>query len=310
MLLNKSQIQSNKYYKQLLEIAVEDFIHVNQFSRDGQALKSQSSAVWHYTADPGATAKREQQYFDNLRNQNPNDNIPDRYAGAHIFIYQKDIRIIIPLWERAYHAGNSWYNLNAIGIELCIEKDGSFHPDTVASAVKVGALLQLLFGYKTDRNIRHYDIEQVNAHGTRWRKLCPKPWVEQPALFTKFKKDVEAQIQALVNPPMSKPVNTVNSQTVVKLEIDAKPTEITGFLKDGKAYIPVRKLADALGKGDAVGWCEASRMVLFSGYVLNSSVLIEGTGFAWVREIANVMGMDVDWSEDTKTVKLKGKVKL
>lgn len=63
--MNKTQIQSNKYYKQLLEIAVEDFIHINQFSRDGQALKSQSSALWHYTADPGATTKRVERFFRN-----------------------------------------------------------------------------------------------------------------------------------------------------------------------------------------------------------------------------------------------------
>ncbi|MGC5328870.1 N-acetylmuramoyl-L-alanine amidase [Brevibacillus sp. SYSU BS000544] len=299
--MNIKAIQENKWYKMLLELATEDYIHVNQFSRDGRSLNSQSFTVWHYTADPGATDENERNYFESLKNQNPNDSVNDRYAGAHIFIHRHDARIIIPLWERAYHSGDSWYNLNAIGIELCIEKDGSFHPETIATAIKVGALLQLLFGYRTDRNIRHYDVTG---------KICPKPWVDNPSLFSKFKKDLETQLQIYVNPPVSKPVNTVNSQTVVKLEIDAKPTEITGFLKDGKAYLPVRKLADALGKSDAIGWCETSRMVLLSGYVLNSSVLINGTGYAWVREIANVMGMDVDWFEETKTVKLKGKVKL
>ena len=67
------------------------------------------------------------------------------------FIDRKEAREIIPLNEVAYHAnerkagpllsalkatapyypgGNA--NLLTLGIEMCIEKDGSFHPDTVA----------------------------------------------------------------------------------------------------------------------------------------------------------------------------------
>lgn len=162
-------------------------IEVNPFSRPGQKLESVEFLVYHYTANPGASAENHFNYFLGLKNQNPHDKYEDTYASAHLFIDRDSALEIIPLEEKAYHAGNRWYNACSIGIELCIEKDGTFHHNTIKRAIEIGAYL--CGKYKIDpiqRQIRHYDVTG---------KLCPKPWVLVPSLFKAFKLDVAAAMK-------------------------------------------------------------------------------------------------------------------
>lgn len=157
-------------------------ISVNPFSRIGRKKKGFEYLVWHYTANPGATAENHIAYFQGLGNQNPNDNEDDRYASAELFVDRDSAVEIIPLDEEAFHAGDRWYNQHAIGIELCIERDGSFHPDTLKRAIAIGAYLCSRYNINPlTHQIRHYDVT---------KKLCPKLWVEKPALFEQFKRDV------------------------------------------------------------------------------------------------------------------------
>lgn len=160
-------------------------IDINPFSRVGRKKVAHEFLVWHYTANPGASAENHIAYFQGLKNQNTNDDA--RYAGAELFVDRDSAVEIIPLDEEAFHAGKRWYNQRSIGIELCIEKDGSFHPDTIKRAVKIGAYL--CSKYKMDpltKQIRHFDVTG---------KICPKPWVERPILFDKFKQDVAAAMK-------------------------------------------------------------------------------------------------------------------
>lgn len=162
-------------------------ISVNPFSRPGRKLRGISFIVWHYTANPGASAANHERYFESLKNQDTTDSNTDRYASAHIFVDRDSALEIIPLDEEAYHAGQAWYNMNSIGIELCIEKDGSFHPDTIARAVKIGAVLCKRFDLNPlTKTIRHYDVTG---------KICPKPWVENPKDFFDFKNRVSAAMK-------------------------------------------------------------------------------------------------------------------
>lgn len=163
------------------------YIDVNPFSRPGAKLGTVEFLVWHYTANPGASAEAHWGYFQGMKNQNPHDGIEDRYASAHLFIDRDSAVEIIPLDEKAYHAGKAYYNQCSIGIELCIEKDGTFHPDTIKRAVQIGAFL--CQKYKLDPlldQIRHYDVTG---------KICPKPWVENPGLFKQFKQDVATSMK-------------------------------------------------------------------------------------------------------------------
>lgn len=161
---------------------IRDYISVNPFSRPGTRRPSTEKVVWHYTANPGATADGHQKYFDSLKNQNPRDDRDDHYASANTFIDRYCTIEIIPLPEDAYHAGNRAMNRKSIGVELCIEKDGSFHPNTIKQAIEYGAHLAKMYGFDPMVDfIRHYDVTG---------KICPKRWVQYPVEFIQFKKDV------------------------------------------------------------------------------------------------------------------------
>lgn len=160
----------------------ERFIDENEFSRPGTKRSFTRNLVFHYTANPGASADNHFKYFgETLANQDPTDNKKDTYASAHVFIDRVKTLVIIPLDEVAYHASNA--NAYSIGIELCIEKDGSFHPETIKRAIEFAA--EMCSCYKlsplTDF-IRHFDVVG---------KICPKPWVDDPAAWEKFKIDVD-----------------------------------------------------------------------------------------------------------------------
>lgn len=160
----------------------ERFIKINEFSRPGKKRTFTRNLVFHYTANPGAGADNHFKYFnDTIGNQNPNDDEKDTYASAHVFIDRVKTLIIIPLDEVAYHAGNS--NSYSIGIELCIEKDGSFHRETIKRAMEFAADMCKRYNLspRTDF-IRHFDVTG---------KICPKPWVDDPAAWDKFKIDMD-----------------------------------------------------------------------------------------------------------------------
>ncbi|WP_225986226.1 N-acetylmuramoyl-L-alanine amidase [Psychrobacillus glaciei] len=88
-----------------------------------------------------------------------------RYTSAHLFVDRTKALDLIPLDEVAFHANerkegplipslratSSYYpggnaNLISIGIEMCVEKDGTIHPDTIARTVLVVQMLQHKFG--------------------------------------------------------------------------------------------------------------------------------------------------------------------
>jgi N-acetylmuramoyl-L-alanine amidase len=172
------------------------YITVNPFSRPGNKRPSTEKVVWHYTANPGATAYGHALYFDSLKNQDPGDDVDDRYASAHTFIDRYGIFEIIPLAERAYHAGNGVMNWKSIGVELCIEKDGSFHPETIKLAVEYGAYLAKTYKFDPLKDfIRHFDVTG---------KICPKRWVDHPEEFLQFKENVKDMIAPKPTYPMSR----------------------------------------------------------------------------------------------------------
>lgn len=171
------------------------FINVNKYARSGKKLRAVKKIVMHYTANAGASAENHYRYFCGL---------DDRYASAHFFIDSKDSLCIIPLNELAYHANDVQKRVNgapyrgvsalkpnanelSIGIELCIEKDGSFHPETIKKAIAVTAELCRRYDLNPDVDIvRHYDVTAKN---------CPAPWVKSVAGFEAFKASVKATLK-------------------------------------------------------------------------------------------------------------------
>lgn len=173
-------------------------IPVNPFSRDGKKLKAKLGIVMHYTGDPGASALDVASYFTSLSNQRLNDALQDRYAGAQYCIDREMIVRTIPDGERAYHCGSpnpympdavkalgSYPNDTTVGIEMCIEKDGTIHEDTFQNAVTLVCWLIADQGFP----------ESIWTHKqvVGW-KDCPLPWIKNPAELDRFKKTVHATL--------------------------------------------------------------------------------------------------------------------
>ncbi|MGV3464747.1 MAG: N-acetylmuramoyl-L-alanine amidase, partial [Heyndrickxia sp.] len=109
----------------------------------------------------------------------------------------------IPLNEVAYHANEkpckisklaataSYYkgggaNLTSIGVEMCVEKNGTIHQDTISRSVDVAVQLCKQFNLDPLKDIyRHYDITGKN---------CPAPWVKNGQEFEDFKKRVNEKL--------------------------------------------------------------------------------------------------------------------
>lgn len=173
---------------------IEDFVIKNRYSRPAIKRLSTKGIVMHWTATNGATDTNEQAFFDGA------DGGGGRSASAHFFVDKDSAVLIMPLDEVAYHANEhacripalqataDYYkgggaNLTAIGLEMCVEKDGTIHPNTVQRSAQIVA--ELCKTYKLDplKDIyRHFDITGKN---------CPAPWVSNPALFTQFKNTVK-----------------------------------------------------------------------------------------------------------------------
>lgn len=72
-----------------------------------------------------------------------------------------------------YQGGNA--NLVSIGIEMCVEKAGTIHPDTIARTMLVLQKLKKQFGVWPI--YRHYDVTG---------KKYPAPFVADKSLWAKF----------------------------------------------------------------------------------------------------------------------------
>jgi N-acetylmuramoyl-L-alanine amidase len=192
----------------------EKFITVNEYARSGKKITGVKKLVIHYTANNGGTAQNHHDYFQNLN---------DRYASAHIFVDKTEALNIIPLNEVAYHAGDvqkrnedgtAWRgvkellpsaNYLSIGVEMCLEKDGTFHPDTISRTEDV--FVDLCKLYKLD------PIKDIVRHRDVTWKNCPAPWVENEQLFIDFKTRVNVKL----NPaPVVQPVKEVPVTDEVK----------------------------------------------------------------------------------------------
>ncbi|MCP1459340.1 N-acetylmuramoyl-L-alanine amidase [Bacillus velezensis] len=185
------------------------YIDINKWTRPGIKNNGVKKLAVHYTANPGASAANHYRYFgQTLPAQNRNlSEKKQTFASAHIFVDRTEAICIIPLNEVAYHANDVQQFVNgqpyrgvaalkpnanflSIGVELCIEKDGTFHPDTIARTEQVCA--ELCKMYKLDPTndiVRHYDITH---------KICPAPWVSNSKGFADFKSRVKKRMAGRV----------------------------------------------------------------------------------------------------------------
>ena len=161
------------------ELDVE-LLTVNPYSRPGTALEKVNGIVIHYTANPGATAIANRNYFENLKDTHTTK------ASSHFVVgLEGEIVQCIPTAEIAYASNDR--NSDTISIECCYKnEDGSFEQATYDSVIKLTAWLCAKFGLTSEDVIRHYDVTG---------KLCPRYYVEHEDAWTQFKKDVDTYLQ-------------------------------------------------------------------------------------------------------------------
>jgi N-acetylmuramoyl-L-alanine amidase CwlA len=172
-------------------------------TRTGIKLLRVQACVDHSTANPGATALNHFKYF-NKTLPAQNDRLPERrkrYASAHIFVDKKEAIELVPLDEICFGAndggtaglklstlratdpryptidGEGNANLLCVHVEMCLEADGTIHPDTIKRTALVHQMLQKKFPQLKDtrnRFVRHFDVTGKN---------CPAPMVSNPGMW-------------------------------------------------------------------------------------------------------------------------------
>lgn len=133
-------------------------IKFNYSSRHGAKIKY---IVIHDTGNTrrGSGAENHYNYF----------NGGNRNASAHYFIDQKEIIQTVEDENASWHCGDGKgvfgiTNMNSIGIEICINEDGSFEISQ-AKAIELIRALMIKHDIPKANIVRHFDAS---------RKICPK----------------------------------------------------------------------------------------------------------------------------------------
>ena len=120
-----------------------------------------------------------------------------RGASANYFVDENSIWQVVEDTDDAWHVGgakryyNEARNKNSIGIELCCKNNGQwyFEPETIENAVWLTATLMKKY---------NIDIDHVTTHYLTTHKVCPEPFVRDPAQWENFKnKVVEAMSEEM-----------------------------------------------------------------------------------------------------------------
>lgn len=152
----------------------------NEYSRPQLALESVRYIAIHYTANPGASAIDNRNYFENLSQTH------ETKVSSHFVVgLEGEVIQCIPTSEMSY-ATNS-RNIDTLSIECCHpDETGVFNDATYDSVVKLTAWLCTRFGLTAEEVIRHYDVTG---------KECPKYYVDYPEAWQQMKEDIAARIQ-------------------------------------------------------------------------------------------------------------------
>lgn len=157
-----------------------ELLTVNPYSRPGTKVNKITGIVVHYTANPGATAMDNRNYFEGLK-----DSHTTSVSSNFIVGLEGEIIQCVPTWEVAY-ASNS-RNMDTVSIECCHpDETGKFNEKTYESMVDLCAWLCLKFDLDQEDVIRHYDVTGKN---------CPKYFVEDEEAWKTFKEKIGARLE-------------------------------------------------------------------------------------------------------------------
>ncbi len=157
-----------------------ELLTVNPNSRPGQPTEKITGIVMHYTANPGASAIDNRNYFEGLKDSG------ETMASSNFIVgLEGEIIQCVPTWEVAYASNER--NIDTVSIECCHPDDtGKFNDATYKSMVQLCAWLCLKFELDEEAVIRHHDVTG---------KICPKYFVENEEAWKQFKKDVGVTLE-------------------------------------------------------------------------------------------------------------------
>jgi len=254
-----------------------DYIPLGHPNRPGTKLYGLKARVWHGTANLNSTAGDEmhRKYMGRAYKKQWNsklgkyeyfeaDGRPFVFGGAHVFIDKDSATIMVPLDEVVWGCGdrpndynngykgqtklatevfnnqNNYYTWN---IELCMN-DMSAWEQVLSNAIEFART------YMPNPDIsdyRHFDMTG---------KYCPSPMVDNsPGLCPAWVLFRDRVRKALLTPviPSDVPVIRIGGE-IINNKMDVQP-----FSKDGRVMVPVRFIAEALGK--KVIWISDEKIV-------------------------------------------------
>lgn len=277
---------------------IVDMLLTNKNARPGTKITPRGLVI-HWTANEGkgANAVANRNYF----------NKPTTEASAHYIVDDKQTIRCLPENEMGYHVGaksykpealkqlSSYPNNCTIGIEMCVNADGSFQ-ETYRRTVELAADILKRYGWGVDKLWRHFDITGKNCPAYFVSDNFARKYTGLTAAqaWAKFKDDVQRLLTA--NPqPTPKPVDKVS------IVINGVHLPTQGYLQDKISHLPVRAVSEALGVTPV--YDATTKQVTINGHDLTETIEA-GVSYAPARELAAALGLQVDWDEATKTVKL------
>ena len=177
----KAQLQEEVSWEGAPPLDVQ-LLTVNDYSRPAIPLEQINGIAVHYTANPGATAQQNRDYFENLK-----DSQQTQVSSHFVIGLEGEIIQCIPSSEMSYATNER--NVDTLSIECCHpDETGKLKKATYNSLVDLTAWLCSRFILSTDDIIRHYDVTGKN---------CPKYFVENPEKWEQFKEDVHKKMENL-----------------------------------------------------------------------------------------------------------------
>ena len=177
----KAQLQEEGSWEGAPPLDVQ-LLTVNDYSRPAIPLEQINGIAVHYTANPGATAQQNRDYFENLK-----DSQQTQVSSHFVIGLEGEIIQCIPSSEMSYATNER--NVDTLSIECCHpDETGKLKKATYNSLVDLTAWLCSRFILSTDDIIRHYDVTGKN---------CPKYFVENPEKWEQFKEDVHKKMENL-----------------------------------------------------------------------------------------------------------------
>lgn len=162
----------------------KQYLTINPYSRPGDKVKQVNAIVVHYIGNPGTTAQQNRNFFESLAETG------DDYMSSNFVVgLEGEVIACVPLGEIAYASNKR--NSDTVSIETCHpDSTGKFESDTYDSLVKLTAWL-----------CKTYELDPLNGgvmrHHDVTGKFCPKYFVDNPAVWEQFKKDVQKKMESL-----------------------------------------------------------------------------------------------------------------